>query len=74
MTPFLLCSYFRTHQTTLLKILGRTDAWAVPPPQFFWGDRPPAHPRSPPLLLKIFFCANIGGGRRLLGYYKRGRH
>jgi len=25
-------------------------------------------------LLKIFSYANIGGGRRLLGYYKRGHH
>src|SRR6218665_318184 len=29
-----------------------TNAWAVPPPQiFFGGDRPPVPPRSPPLSL-----------------------
>jgi len=34
MTLFLLCSYFCAHPATLLlKILGGTDAWAVPPPQ-----------------------------------------
>ena len=34
---FLLCSYFRAHPTTLLlKILGATDAWAVPHLKF-WG-------------------------------------
>src|SRR6218665_1108491 len=48
MTPFLLCSYFHAHPTTLLlKILGGR-AWAVPPPQI-WGDRPPSPSRSPPL-------------------------
>ena len=42
---FLLFSYFPAHPTTLLlKILGGTNAWAVPPPQT-WGDRP----SSPPL-------------------------
>src|SRR6218665_902514 len=41
MTPFLLCSYFRAHPTTLtLKILGGTDAWAVPQPQFLGGTAP----------------------------------
>src|SRR6218665_296817 len=41
MTPFLLCSYFRAHLTTLLlKILGGTDAWAVPPPQILGGPSP----------------------------------
>src|SRR6218665_2560065 len=29
-TPFLLCSYFRTHPTTLLLKRGGTGAWAVP--------------------------------------------
>src|SRR6218665_4010962 len=30
-TPFLLCSYFHAHPTELLlKILGGTNAWAVP--------------------------------------------
>ena len=28
----------------LLKILGGTNAWAVPPPQIFGGDRPPQFP------------------------------
>ena len=40
-TPFLLFSYFRGHPTTiLLKILGGTNAWAVPHPKL-WGARPP---------------------------------
>src|SRR6218665_1142552 len=45
-TPFLLCSCFHMH--LLLKILGGTDAWAVPHlkfwgtvPQFPLGLRPP---------------------------------
>src|SRR6218665_2100505 len=48
---FLLCSYFHAHPTTLLlKILGGTNAWAVPPTSNFGGDRPPqSPPRSPPL-------------------------
>src|SRR6218665_1869395 len=38
---FLLFSYFRAHPTTLLlKILGWTNAWAVPHLKL-WGDRPP---------------------------------
>ena len=55
---FSLCSCFHTHPTTLLlKILGGTNAWAVPPPQIFLGDRPPVSPRSPPLhnTIKIFW-------------------
>src|SRR6218665_4012289 len=41
---FSLCSYFHAHPTTLLlKILGETNAWAVPPPQI-WGWRPPVFP------------------------------
>src|SRR6218665_686313 len=40
--PFLLGSYFQAHPTTLLlKILGRTNAWAVPPPQILGGTVPP---------------------------------
>src|SRR6218665_2885973 len=40
MTPFLLCSYFRAHPTTLLlKILGHGPS----PPQIFFGDRPPRY-------------------------------
>ena len=48
---FSLCSCFHAHPTTLLlKILGGTNAWAVPPTSNFWGDRPPqSPPRSPPL-------------------------
>src|SRR6218665_3840763 len=48
---FSLCSYFHAHPTTLLlKILGRTNAWAAPPTSNFGGDRPPqSPPRSPPL-------------------------
>jgi len=39
--PFLLFSYFRPHPTTLLlKILGGTNAWAVPPPQTLGGTVP----------------------------------
>src|SRR6218665_2911070 len=38
---FLLFSYFRAHPTTLLlKILGGTDAWAVPHLKFFLGTVP----------------------------------
>src|SRR6218665_3648143 len=38
--PFSLCSYFHAHPTTLLlKILGRTNAWAVPP-QVLGGPSP----------------------------------
>src|SRR6218665_2020423 len=41
-TLFLLCSYFRARPTTLLlKILGGTDAWAVPHLKFFGGTVPP---------------------------------
>src|SRR6218665_2261862 len=48
---FSLCSCFHAHPTTLLlKILGGTNAWGVPPTSNFWGDRPPqSPPRSPPL-------------------------
>src|SRR6218665_1921602 len=52
-TQFSLCSCFHAHPTTLLlKILGGTNAWAVPPPQIFGGTVPPVPPvppRSPPL-------------------------
>src|SRR6218665_1120151 len=50
---FSLCSYFHAHPTTLLlKILGGTNAWAVPPTSNFGGDRPPqSRPRAPPLVL-----------------------
>src|SRR6218665_4144902 len=37
-TQFSLCSCFHAHPTTLLlKILGGTNAWAVPPPQLLGG-------------------------------------
>src|SRR6218665_3220322 len=41
-TPFfLLCSSFRARPTTLLlKILGRTNAWAVPHLKFLGGPSP----------------------------------
>src|SRR6218665_3007585 len=43
--PFSLCSYFHPHPTTLLlKILGGTNAWAVPLTSNFGGDRPPQSP------------------------------
>src|SRR6218665_1573245 len=53
---FSLCSCFHAHLTTLLlKILGGTNAWAVPPTSNFGGDRPPqSPPRSPPLLMKPY--------------------
>src|SRR6218665_2969749 len=44
-TPF--CTLLTT---LLLKILGGTDAWAVPQPQTL-GDRPPSPSRSPPLII-----------------------
>src|SRR6218665_1003610 len=50
---FSLCSCFHAHPTTLLlKILGGTNAWAVPPPQVLGGTVPPVPPRSPPLLTR----------------------
>jgi len=52
MTPFLLCSYFRAHPTTLLlKNIGGTDAWAVPPPKKNFEGLPPSPPKSPPLIM-----------------------
>jgi len=50
MTPFFYSvrAFVRIRQTLLLKILGGTDAWAVPPPQIL-GDRPPSPSRSPPM-------------------------
>src|SRR6218665_2288159 len=49
-TPFLLCSYFHAHPTTLLlKILGGPMRMGRPPPHI-WGDRPP---RSPPLVVAM---------------------
>src|SRR6218665_2508369 len=46
--PFLLCSYFHAHPTTLLlKILG-DQGMGRPPPQI-WGGPSPSLPRSPPL-------------------------
>src|SRR6218665_2089715 len=39
--PFLLGSYFQAHPTTLLlKILGGTNAWAVPHLKFWRGPSP----------------------------------
>src|SRR6218665_3777540 len=47
---FLLCSYFHAHPTTLLlQILGGPMHGPSPHLKFFWGDRPPSPPRSPPL-------------------------
>src|SRR6218665_115101 len=44
-TQFSLCSCFHAHPTTLLlKILGGTNAWAVPPPQLLGGTVPPSPP------------------------------
>src|SRR6218665_1364324 len=49
MTLFLLCSYFRTHPTTLLlKILGGR-MHGPPPPQILGGPSP-SPSRSPPLI------------------------
>src|SRR6218665_3392754 len=48
-TPFfLLFSYFLAHPTTLLKILGRTNAWAVPPHLKLWGTVPQSPQVSAP--------------------------
>src|SRR6218665_875239 len=39
---FSLCSYLHAHPTTLLfKIVGGTNAWAVPHLKLFWGGRRP---------------------------------
>src|SRR6218665_3843092 len=44
-TQFSLCSCFHAHPTTLLlKILGGTNAWAVPPPQLLGRTVPPSPP------------------------------
>jgi len=57
-TPFLLCSYFHAHPTTLLlKILG-DQCMGRPPISNFCGDRPPVPPRSPPLHW-VFFCSYV---------------
>src|SRR6218665_2057352 len=49
-TPFLLCSCFRTHPTnTTSQNIGGTDAWAVLPPQSFLGTVPQSPYRSPPV-------------------------
>src|SRR6218665_69916 len=49
---FLLSSCFQRHPITLLlKILGETDAWAVPHLKF-WGDRTP-------VLLSLRPCLHI---------------
>src|SRR6218665_1921331 len=49
MTPFLLCSYFRAHPTTLLlRILGGGRMHGPSPHLKFWGDRPPV-----PLSLRL---------------------
>ena len=50
MTPFLysLRTFARIRQHYFSKYWG-TDAWAVPPPQIFWGTVPPVPPMSPPM-------------------------
>src|SRR6218665_2771591 len=51
---FSLGSCFHAHSTTLLlKILGGPMHGRSPPPQIFWGARPPSPPRSPPLFAPI---------------------
>src|SRR6218665_3874911 len=50
---FSLCSCFHAHPTTLLlKILGETNAWAVPPPQILGGPSP----QSPLGLRPCIYC------------------
>src|SRR6218665_1091561 len=52
MTPFLLCSCFRTHPTnTTSQNIGGTDAWAVLPTSNFGGTVFPVPPRSLPMIL-----------------------
>src|SRR6218665_2866967 len=52
-TPFLLCSYFRAHPTTLLlKILGGR-MHGPSPPQIFGGTVLPVPPRSSPMYLYL---------------------
>src|SRR6218665_2108412 len=46
---------FFTLSTLLLKILGGTNAWAVPSTLNFCGGRPPVPPRSPPLAIILNF-------------------
>ena len=50
MTPFFtLFVLSRASDYTTSQNIGGTDAWAVPPPQSFFGTVPPVPPRSPPL-------------------------
>src|SRR6218665_3528222 len=55
MTPFLLCSYFPAHPTTLLlKILG-DGCMGSPPPQI-WGTVPVPPPQVSPPVWPAFDC------------------
>src|SRR6218665_3239021 len=45
----------RASDNTTSPNIGGTDAWAVPHLKFFWGDRPPSPPRSPPLVALVDF-------------------
>jgi len=47
---FSLFILLRASNNTTYQNIGGMDAWAVPPPQIFLGDRPPSPPRSPPLM------------------------
>src|SRR6218665_2316495 len=58
---FSLCSYFHAHPTTLLlKILGGTNAWAVPPPQIFGGPSPQSPLGLRPCLLQKWLKRSLG--------------
>src|SRR6218665_850463 len=72
MTPFLLCSYFRAHPTTLLlKILGGGRMHGPSPHLKLWGDRPPSPPRFPPLFMCIPCKVNKRTALFNIGLYVR---
>ena len=65
---FTLFELSRPSHNTTSQNIGGTNAWAVPPPQFFLGGpSPQSPPRSPPLLnsiaiiCKIFCSSSING-------------
>src|SRR6218665_1572887 len=73
MTPFFtLFVLSRASDNTTSQNIKGTDAWAVPPHlQFFWRDRAPSPPRSPPLATgkHKYREANSRGGRQTGGWH-----
>src|SRR6218665_2681596 len=56
---FTLFMLSRTSDNTTSQNIGGTNAWAVPPPQIFWGTVPPVPPRSPPLTVYIYMYVYV---------------